>query len=169
ASVVLQPATSTCGMPSSWDTWPSPDFTYLLLTDVARPRLLTLETCPPEGMGWDTVLRVVQAEPGKCGQRAIWAVEDDDGSPWGAGCSRLTFTAAAGLHYFIVVEGFRQSDCGSPALMVTNGLASNNGSTTGRRLILQTRPPLPPSPAPQPPLPALGTCGNPQRLVRLFA
>ncbi|KAJ9527130.1 hypothetical protein QJQ45_025180, partial [Haematococcus lacustris] len=110
-SVVLQPApsTSTCGLPSSWDTWSSSDFTYLLLPDVATPRHLTLETCPPGSQGWDTVLRVVQAEPGKCGQRATWAMEDDDSSFQGGGCSRLTFTAAPGLHYFIVVEGFRQS------------------------------------------------------------
>ncbi|GFH21386.1 hypothetical protein HaLaN_18682, partial [Haematococcus lacustris] len=107
AGVVLQPSPTTCGQHSSWYQWPSSDFTYLLLGDAAAPRRLTLETCVPGMAAWDTVLVVVRAKLSKCGQRVTWSMTDDDSSPKGRGCSRLSFTAAVGQDYFIIVEGYK--------------------------------------------------------------
>ncbi|GFH07057.1 hypothetical protein HaLaN_01804 [Haematococcus lacustris] len=39
-----------------------------------------------------------------------WSMTDDDSSPRGRGCSRLSFTAAVGQDYFIIVEGFKPTE-----------------------------------------------------------
>ncbi|KAL6759645.1 hypothetical protein V8C86DRAFT_3197313, partial [Haematococcus lacustris] len=139
SGVVLQPSPSTCGQRSSWYQWPSSDFTYLLLGDAAAPRRLTLETCVPGTAAWDTVLVVT------------WSMTDDDSSPRGRGCSQLTFTAAVDQDYFIIVEGYKPTECGSPAISISISTPSATTNSTGRRLM------------------ALGSCGNPYRIVRLFA
>ncbi|KAJ9511863.1 hypothetical protein QJQ45_004551 [Haematococcus lacustris] len=109
--------------PNGWNCRPASDFLYLLPSSEEGDRSITLDTFVYEYDFWNTLLYGAIAS-------------DDDSSFWNNGLSRLTFTAKAGQAYWILVEGYSDSDCGNPALNVITGPVA---------------PPSPPTPPPHPP------------------
>ncbi|KAJ9529593.1 hypothetical protein QJQ45_013881, partial [Haematococcus lacustris] len=132
---------STCDMlTTSWFLSDNPDFTFKLLGDVDMEREVELDTCVAGQAAWDTEIRVYSDEPGICvdpqlqtqASACLARLEyNDDGSPCGRGRSRLSFTAAPGASYLIVVSGYGDSyRCGSAALAVTASFPETSESSS---------------------------------------
>ncbi|KAJ9533968.1 hypothetical protein QJQ45_027065, partial [Haematococcus lacustris] len=72
--------------------------------------------------------KVARAPCALCSSYFAWlqtnAIMDNDGSVYGRGLSRVTFTASAGVAYLVVVEGLGASSCGMPAITVSSSLAT---------------------------------------------
>ncbi|KAJ9524312.1 hypothetical protein QJQ45_008513 [Haematococcus lacustris] len=129
-SLSVGAGTSTCDIETpSWDTSGNPDFTYRLLGDVDMERVVWLDTCVEGQLPWDTEIRVFTDEPDICSDLELQEQAsaplalvryDDDSSPCGRGRSYVSFKAAPGVSYLIVVSGFPEDyNCGSAALTVT--------------------------------------------------
>ncbi|KAL6762468.1 hypothetical protein V8C86DRAFT_638629 [Haematococcus lacustris] len=116
---------STCDvLTTSWYFSENPDFTFRLLGDVDMERVVALDTCVEGQAAWDTQILVFTDEPDICGdpylQDQAFVAYDGDSSPCGQRRSSLSFTAAPGASYLIVVSGSRgRYRCGSAALAVT--------------------------------------------------
>ncbi|GFH30666.1 hypothetical protein HaLaN_29556, partial [Haematococcus lacustris] len=110
---------TTCGAASNWDCVGSPDFLYLLPSSEEGDRSVTLDTCVDGVAAWDTFLFVIPAQGGTCGQCEgdMDYYSDNDNSNCGNGLSRVTFTAAAGQAYWVVVEGYYDTDVAAPATL----------------------------------------------------
>ncbi|KAJ9512852.1 hypothetical protein QJQ45_029171 [Haematococcus lacustris] len=142
---------TTCNRAKGWNCQPAPDFLYLLPSSEEGDRSITLDTCVDGVAAWDTVLYVIPAQDGTCGQCSVGGLAGLRASSWCTGTgviafndegicdngfSRVTFIAAAGQAYWVLVEGWAEFSCGVPALTVTTG---------------PSPPPSPPSPPPHPP------------------
>ncbi|KAJ9534015.1 hypothetical protein QJQ45_027117 [Haematococcus lacustris] len=92
---IFNPLATACGAANSWNCRGSRDFLYLLPSN-STARTITLDTCVSGVAAWDSFLYVIPT--------AI--AFDDDSSPCGGTLSRVTFTAASGVAYWVVVEGF---------------------------------------------------------------
>ncbi|KAJ9513111.1 hypothetical protein QJQ45_029403 [Haematococcus lacustris] len=113
---------TTCDRANGWGCLSSPDFLYLLPSSEEGDRSITLDTCVEGVAAWDTVLYVIPVQDGTCGQCSGVIASDDEGSICGNGLSRVTFPAASGQAYWVVVEGYSFFDtraCGNPALTIT--------------------------------------------------
>ncbi|KAJ9529384.1 hypothetical protein QJQ45_013750 [Haematococcus lacustris] len=126
---------STCDvLTTSWFYSQNPDFTLRLLGDVDMEREVELDTCVEGQAAWDTEITVYSDEPDICGDPDLqdqasahlaflmhaYLTYDDNGSSCGGRRSRLSFTAAPGASYLIVVSGYgNRYRCGSAALAVT--------------------------------------------------
>ncbi|KAJ9530588.1 hypothetical protein QJQ45_014787, partial [Haematococcus lacustris] len=87
--------TTTCGAANSWSCRASPDFLYLLPSS-RTARNITVDTCVDGVAAWDTFLYVIPTV----------VASDDDKSRCRELRSRVTFTAAGGVAYWVVVEGY---------------------------------------------------------------
>ncbi|GFH32554.1 hypothetical protein HaLaN_31793, partial [Haematococcus lacustris] len=117
---------STCDvLTTSWFFSQNPDFTFRLLGDVDMEREVRLDTCVEGQAAWNTEILVYSDEPGICGDpnlqdQASAHLAFSCISPCGRGRSSLSFTAAPGASYLIVVSGYgNRYRCGSAALAVT--------------------------------------------------
>ncbi|GFH14772.1 hypothetical protein HaLaN_10886 [Haematococcus lacustris] len=95
----------------NWDCQPSLDFLYLLPSSEEDNRSITLDTCVEGVAAWNTVLYVIPVQDGTCGQCSGVIAFNDDGSTCGGGRSRVTFNAAAGQAYWVLVDGSYDSTC----------------------------------------------------------
>ncbi|KAL6746695.1 hypothetical protein V8C86DRAFT_1464880 [Haematococcus lacustris] len=166
---IFNPSATTCGAANSWSCRGSRDFLYLLPSS-SMARNITLDTCVSGVAAWDSFLYVIPVQPNTCFQCTTAVAFDDDSSPCGGALSRVTFPAAGGVAYWVVVEGWGATNCGSPAITVTIG-----NSATPPTLPPPT-PPSPPPPKPPPPSPSplsssppspSGSCGTPLTMAGL--
>ncbi|KAL6761853.1 hypothetical protein V8C86DRAFT_768911 [Haematococcus lacustris] len=157
------PQNTTCGAADRWSCRDAPDFLYLLPSS-STARNITVDTCVDGVAAWDTFLYVIPVQPNTCFQCTTVIASDDDKSRCRELRSRVTFTAAGGVAYWVVVEGYDITHCGSPAINVT---VSSNAS----RALLPPPPspfpthsqppsPSPSPPPPQPPLPSPSPLGS---------
>ncbi|KAJ9524525.1 hypothetical protein QJQ45_024121 [Haematococcus lacustris] len=102
---IFNPPTTTCGAANRWRCRASPDFLYLLPSS-STARTITLDTCVNGVAAWDSFLYVLPVQPNACFRCTGISAFDDDSSPCAGGRSRVTFPAAGGVAYWIVVEGF---------------------------------------------------------------
>ncbi|KAJ9511636.1 hypothetical protein QJQ45_013686 [Haematococcus lacustris] len=117
---IFNPSATTCGAANSWSCRGSRDFLYLLPSS-STARTITLDTCVSGVAAWDSFLYVIPT--------AI--ASDDDSSPCGGALSRVTFTAAGGVAYWVVVEGFGTTNVsGAAESMCNSGVSIFNPSAT---------------------------------------
>ncbi|GFH31528.1 hypothetical protein HaLaN_30590, partial [Haematococcus lacustris] len=88
-----------------WSCRDSPDFLYLLPSS-STARNITVDTCVDDVAAWDTFLFVIPVQPNTCFQCTTVVASDDDKSRCRELRSRVTFTAAGGVAYWVVVEGY---------------------------------------------------------------
>ncbi|GFH28573.1 expressed protein, partial [Haematococcus lacustris] len=102
---IFNPSATTCGAANSWSCRGSRDFLYLLPSS-SMARNITLDTCVSGVAAWDSFLYVIPVQPNTCFQCTTAVAFDDDSSPCGGALSRVTFPAAGGVAYWVVVEGW---------------------------------------------------------------
>ncbi|GFH09045.1 hypothetical protein HaLaN_04113, partial [Haematococcus lacustris] len=109
----------------NWDSLylqDSADFTFMLVGDSPDPRYITVDTgvtesggCSRFGTWWDMELVVFAQSPNICGVNSTvlfeaWVAYNDDSSVCGLPASRVTFIAAPGQDYLIVVKGYNMEE-----------------------------------------------------------
>ncbi|KAL6753355.1 hypothetical protein V8C86DRAFT_473992 [Haematococcus lacustris] len=117
---IFNPTVSTCSTTNSFPCRAARDYTYQLQAFYAS-RVITIDTSVDGVAAWDTILFVLPVATSACAQCSSALSNDDDGTEFR---SRLTFTAAAGVAYLVVVEGWWVSDCGMPSIRVSSGSGS---------------------------------------------
>ncbi|KAJ9516995.1 hypothetical protein QJQ45_027348, partial [Haematococcus lacustris] len=134
-------------------------------------RTITVDTCVDGVAAWDTFLYVMAVQPDTCFQCANVITFDDDGSICGGVRSRITFSAAGGVAYWVLVVGFAPTSvsltaqliqhiasCGGQPAAVCQGCCNEGPAVCGIPAIsveIETLapPPTPPQPSLTPPSP----------------